>query len=80
MSIDPKELIAKTPTQLFINGKWLDSSSSETFEVENPATGEVIATVASATGDDAIKALDAASDAQYAVSYTHLTLPTKRIV
>ena len=70
MSIDPKELIAKTPTQLFINGKWVDSSSSETIDVENPATGEVIATVASATGDDAIKALDAASDVQYEWSHT----------
>ena len=70
VSIDPKELIAKTPTQLFINGKWVDSSSSETFDVENPATGEVIATVASATGDDAIKALDAASDVQYEWSHT----------
>ncbi|HJD69645.1 MAG TPA: NAD-dependent succinate-semialdehyde dehydrogenase [Corynebacterium kroppenstedtii] len=70
VSIDPKNLIEETPTQLFINGKWVNSSSSETFDVENPATGEVIATVASATGDDAIKALDAASDAQYEWSHT----------
>ncbi|MFI7495556.1 NAD-dependent succinate-semialdehyde dehydrogenase, partial [Kocuria sp. M4R2S49] len=35
-----------------------------TFEVENPATGEVIATMASATRADSQAAMDAAADAQ----------------
>src|SRR5579862_3276299 len=29
------------PTQLMINGRWVDASDHETFAVEDPATGEV---------------------------------------
>ncbi|MGQ1837706.1 NAD-dependent succinate-semialdehyde dehydrogenase [Kocuria turfanensis] len=57
-------LLAKTPTGLLINGAWRDASDGGTFEVENPATGEVIATMASATREDAQAAMDAAADAQ----------------
>lgn len=32
-------------TQCYINGIWSDADSGKTFSVENPATGEVIATV-----------------------------------
>ena len=34
------------PQQLFIGGQWMDSISKQTFDVENPATQEVIAQVA----------------------------------
>ena len=34
--------------QLFINNEWRDAGSGKTMEVINPATEEVIATVASA--------------------------------
>ena len=54
------ELLAKVPTGLLINGEWVDASDGSTFDVENPATGEVIATLASATSEDAKKAMDAA--------------------
>ena len=33
-------------TQAFIDGGFRDAASGATFETENPATGEVIATVA----------------------------------
>ncbi|HWK14562.1 MAG TPA: aldehyde dehydrogenase family protein [Rhizobiaceae bacterium] len=33
------------PKKLLIGGKWADAVSGETFEVENPATGEIIAHV-----------------------------------
>src|SRR5215469_232607 len=49
--------------QLFINGEWRDASSGRTLDVVNPATEEVIASVASAgTGDvdDAVAAARAA--------------------
>lgn len=49
-----------TPTQLLIDGTWRDGSTAETFDVYNPATEEKIASVASATSDDAKAALDAA--------------------
>lgn len=46
--------------QLFINGEYVESSNGEFFETYNPATGEVIATVAKATKDDVDKAVSAA--------------------
>ena len=49
--------------QLFINGQYVDSSSGEVFEVLNPATEEVIATVAKATKEDVDKAVQAARTA-----------------
>lgn len=60
MSINIEEVIAKVPTQLLIGGEWRDSTSGETFDVENPATGEKLATLASANSEDATAALDAA--------------------
>lgn len=54
----------KVPVQLLINGAWRDGSTAETFAVQNPATGETLTHVASATSEDAIAALDAAAKAQ----------------
>ncbi|MCQ9344843.1 NAD-dependent succinate-semialdehyde dehydrogenase [Corynebacterium phoceense] len=60
MTVNVQELLAKVPTGLLINGEWRDAASGETFEVENPATGETLATLASAGSDDAMAALEAA--------------------
>ncbi|WP_313816531.1 NAD-dependent succinate-semialdehyde dehydrogenase [Citricoccus sp.] len=57
-------VLAKTPTGLLIDGQWRDASDGGTFEVENPATGEIIATLASATRKDSQAAMDAAAEAQ----------------
>src|SRR5882672_11217869 len=46
--------------QLFINGEWRDAASGQTLEVVNPATEEVIATVASAEQADVDAAVAAA--------------------
>ena len=46
--------------QLFINGEWRDSASGQTLEVVNPATEEVVATVASAEQRDVDAAVAAA--------------------
>ena len=50
------------PTGLFIDGRWRDGA--RTFDVENPATGVVLASVADGTADDARRAIDAAAAAQ----------------
>ena len=45
--------------QLFINGKWVDAKSGKTFDVENPATGDIVAQAAEgdkADIDEAVKA------------------------
>ncbi|WP_280463204.1 NAD-dependent succinate-semialdehyde dehydrogenase [Nocardia carnea] len=57
-------LLSATPNQLFIGGEWLDATGGSTFEVRDPATGQVVREVADATPDDAVRALDAAVAAQ----------------
>jgi 1-pyrroline dehydrogenase len=47
----------------FIGGEWVESSSGETMEVLNPATGEVIAEVPRGTAEDVDRAVDAAKKA-----------------
>ncbi len=46
--------------QLLIGGQWVDASSGETYETFNPATGEVLTRVASATVEDVERAVKAA--------------------
>ncbi len=50
-------------TNLYIDGQWRNAKSGERFDVINPATEEVIASVASADIADADAALDAAEAA-----------------
>ena len=59
-----KQLIESLRTGLFIDGTWRDASNGETFEVEDPATGKVLTTVANATPEDGMAALAAADAAQ----------------
>ena len=49
--------------KLYINGEWVDSTGTETTDVINPATEEVIATVAIGTNEDVDKAVAAAKAA-----------------
>jgi succinate-semialdehyde dehydrogenase/glutarate-semialdehyde dehydrogenase len=58
------ELLAATPRGLLIDGRWRQASDGGTFDVVDPATGDVLATLASATSTDAVAALDAADRAQ----------------
>ena len=58
-----RDLLERTPKGILIEGTWRDASGGETFDVENPATGEVLASVASGTEKDALAGLDAASAA-----------------
>lgn len=46
--------------QLYIDGKWVDPRSEQTFETFNPATGQVLETVAAAGPEDADAAVAAA--------------------
>ena len=64
MTISEAELLAKVPTQLYIGGKWTDATSGRHIEVQDPATGAVIATIADASVADGARALDAAVAAQ----------------
>ncbi len=50
-------------TELFIGGKWVPARGGDRFEVRDPATGDVIATVADGGEADADAAVDAAAGA-----------------
>jgi succinate-semialdehyde dehydrogenase / glutarate-semialdehyde dehydrogenase len=56
-------LLANVPTDLWIGGQWRKSSDNARFDVIDPATENKIASVASASVDDAKAAIDAASGA-----------------
>jgi 1-pyrroline dehydrogenase len=49
--------------QLFVGGRWVDSSGGGVQEIINPAKGEVIATVPKGTAEDADRAVAAARKA-----------------
>ena len=57
--MDTAKLLASVPTGLWIGGA--ERAGTSTFDVLNPATGEVITAVADATAADGIAALDAAA-------------------
>lgn len=59
-----EKALAIAPTQAYIGGRWRASSSGATFDVHNPATGQVLTSVTDATPDDGMAALDAACAAQ----------------
>ena len=46
--------------KMFIAGESFDSITGETYEVRNPATGEVVDTAPKGNAEDAQKAIDAA--------------------
>ncbi len=65
MSAMYDNLLANVPTDLWIGGKWRKASDGARFDVIDPATENKVASVASATVEDAKAALDAA-DAAFA--------------
>ncbi|TYC98976.1 NAD-dependent succinate-semialdehyde dehydrogenase [Arthrobacter echini] len=59
-----KALLKKVPTGLLIGGAWRPASSGATFDVQDPATGQTLLSIADATPEDGMAALDAAVAAQ----------------
>ncbi|WP_457972372.1 NAD-dependent succinate-semialdehyde dehydrogenase [Arthrobacter sp. D1-17] len=58
------DAVAKVSTKLFIDGEWAEASSGARFNVINPATEEVIATVADGGPEDARRAIETAGRVQ----------------
>jgi succinate-semialdehyde dehydrogenase / glutarate-semialdehyde dehydrogenase len=51
--------------KLFVGGEWVESSASRrTFEVLNPANGEVLATLPDGGKEEMQRAIEAAAEAQ----------------
>jgi gamma-glutamyl-gamma-aminobutyraldehyde dehydrogenase len=57
---EPRATEPRFRTQAFIDGRFVDAASGETFPTENPATGEVLAHVAAGGGEDIDRAVAAA--------------------
>ena len=55
--------MAAKSQKMYIDGKWVDASSGQTFEDLNPYTGEAYAHVPAGTAEDARSAIDAAKAA-----------------
>ncbi|RRD60487.1 NAD-dependent succinate-semialdehyde dehydrogenase [Leucobacter sp. OH1287] len=59
-----KELLERVEGRLAIGGEWVDAEDGGTLDVFDPATGELLKSIADATVADAERALDAAVAAQ----------------
>jgi phenylacetaldehyde dehydrogenase len=66
-----------SPRQLFINGQWVDSASGKTFETPNPATGEILASIAEGDAEDIDRAVRAARAAFDTGPWSRMT-PSER--
>lgn len=53
-------------SQAYVNGEWVDADNGDTFEVTNPARGDVICTVPNMSATEAARAIDAAYATQKA--------------
>jgi succinate-semialdehyde dehydrogenase/glutarate-semialdehyde dehydrogenase len=63
-TISEQAVVDGVKKQLFIGGEWRDATEGETLTVEDPSTAESLCEVADAQPDDALTALEAASEAQ----------------
>src|SRR3954449_6407206 len=60
MAVDTPARTEVTHYKNYIGGEWVDAASGETFDITNPATEEVFATVPSCDREDARRAIEAA--------------------
>ncbi|TIH29567.1 NAD-dependent succinate-semialdehyde dehydrogenase [Subtercola vilae] len=61
---DERTVLNAVPDRLLIGGEWVEASGGRTVEVMDPATGEVIRTIADASVADGVRALNHAVAAQ----------------
>ncbi|HEU5034009.1 MAG TPA: NAD-dependent succinate-semialdehyde dehydrogenase [Mycobacteriales bacterium] len=59
-----QKVLGAVPTGVFVGGRWRNAAGGARFEVEDPATQQVLTTVADGTAQDAADALEAAAGAQ----------------
>src|SRR5450432_2542980 len=71
-----RHFIAQT-RKMLIDGKWVDASSGKTFDVYDPATGDVIAHVAEGDKEDIDRAVKAARKAFESGAWSKMT-PSQR--
>ena len=59
-----QSVIEGVKKQLFVGGEWRDAAEGGTLPVEDPSTGETLCEVADAQPEDALAALEAATEVQ----------------
>ncbi|MSS44752.1 NAD-dependent succinate-semialdehyde dehydrogenase [Cutibacterium sp. WCA-380-WT-3A] len=64
MTTNDRSLPSDLPTQLLIDGEWVDAEASRTFDVIDPSTEKPLIAIADASVDQGTDALDAAVRAQ----------------
>ena len=69
-------MIMRNYNKQYINGEWVESASGETLEVINPATEEVLGTIAAGNKEDVDKAVEAAD--QVAVEFRHSSVEERK--
>ncbi len=62
--MNERSVLDSVPARLFVGGEWVDAEGGRTVDVHNPATGEIIRTIADASVADGVCALDAAVSVQ----------------
>uniref|UniRef100_A0A8C8FX79 Methylmalonate-semialdehyde/malonate-semialdehyde dehydrogenase [acylating], mitochondrial n=1 Tax=Oncorhynchus tshawytscha TaxID=74940 RepID=A0A8C8FX79_ONCTS len=67
-----KNVSPQPTTKLFINGKFVESKTSEWLDIHNPATNEVIARVPKATQEEMLSAVDSCSQSYHSWSETSI--------
>uniref|UniRef100_A0A182VXG9 Uncharacterized protein n=1 Tax=Anopheles minimus TaxID=112268 RepID=A0A182VXG9_9DIPT len=60
-------------SQAFVNGRWVGARSGTTFDVQNPANGQVLGAVPDMNREDVQLAIDAAHEAFYEPSWQNTT-------
>ncbi|HET7734778.1 MAG TPA: NAD-dependent succinate-semialdehyde dehydrogenase [Nocardioidaceae bacterium] len=65
-----QQVVEGVQTALFIGGEWVPAEDGATFAVDDPSTGRTLTHVADAGTADALRALDAAAQAQPAWAAT----------
>jgi len=70
MDVTVKSLLQDLPTDLYRGGEFVPASDGGRFDVLDPASEEVLTSVADGTVDDALAAVDAAAAAAEAWAAT----------
>lgn len=69
---DIKDLVRTPQAQMLINGNWVSPASGETIDVEDPATGDRIATLAAGGREDVDRAVAAARAALESAAWSRM--------
>ena len=77
---DVTEFLSESLHKAFVNGKWVEASGGQTFDVVDPGTGKNIATVTSLQKEDVDAAVNAADEAFMAGTWSKMPVSERSAV